>query len=373
MAKSLVLTYLCWFIGGAFGLHHVYLGRFKQAFLYWCLPGGYFGAGWFRDLWRIPEYVREANNDPGYVENLKQKMREYDSPPFKVVRFLAMTVASNLFSTLVLIALPTPKDELGPGLDFRLLVKFLAPVASAIGIWTVGNIGREQGPIKWPLAGCLLAAPFHFGVFGDGLRINYTIVTLSGIILFHWKSKSWRKTLDKPMPTWKRFLLLFLCCGLYSSLWCSYLYFNLKIVTKDGDEIRFRDAVGNFVKSPAFQSFASNVADLWRHALDEGFYSAWEKLIISLDPLGETHALKVLDLKKGTSQSEIKARYRELTKKWHPDKVKDETEKEEAHKRFMEIQQAYETLSDIKTKRATINSKQQNANQDEQQTNHEEL
>ena len=57
-----------------------------------------------------------------------------------------------------------------------------------------------------------MAAPFHFGVFGDGLRINYTIVTLSGIILFHWKSKSWRKTLDKPMPTWKRFLLLFLCC-----------------------------------------------------------------------------------------------------------------------------------------------------------------
>ena len=46
--------------------------------------GGYFGAGWFRDLWRIPEYVREANNEPGYVENLKQKMREYDSPPFKV-------------------------------------------------------------------------------------------------------------------------------------------------------------------------------------------------------------------------------------------------------------------------------------------------
>ena len=40
----------------------------------------------------------------------------------------------------------------------------------------------------------------------------------------------------------------------------------------------------------------------------------------------------------------------------------------------MEIQQAYETLSDIKTKRATINSKQQNSNQEEQQTNdHEEL
>ena len=81
--------------------------------------------------------------------------------------------------------------------------------------------------------------------------------------------------------------------GLYSSLWGSYIYFNLKIVTKDGDEIRFRDAAGHFIKSPAFQQFAANVADLFGHMRDEGFSSAWEKFIISLDPLGETNALKV--------------------------------------------------------------------------------
>ena len=58
---SLCVTYLLWLLGGWLGLHHFYLGRDKQALVWWCLPGGYFGLGWFRDLWRIPEYVREAN------------------------------------------------------------------------------------------------------------------------------------------------------------------------------------------------------------------------------------------------------------------------------------------------------------------------
>ena len=46
--------------------------------------GGYFGAGWFRDLWRIPEYVRDANNDPGFLADLSEKVRTLSKPPFKV-------------------------------------------------------------------------------------------------------------------------------------------------------------------------------------------------------------------------------------------------------------------------------------------------
>lgn len=39
MAKSLVLTYILWLFGGYLGLHHFYLRRDKQAFLWWCFPG----------------------------------------------------------------------------------------------------------------------------------------------------------------------------------------------------------------------------------------------------------------------------------------------------------------------------------------------
>jgi TM2 domain-containing membrane protein YozV len=37
---SLFVAYILWLVGGFFGLHHFYLGRDLQAFLWWCLPGG---------------------------------------------------------------------------------------------------------------------------------------------------------------------------------------------------------------------------------------------------------------------------------------------------------------------------------------------
>ena len=52
---------------------------------------------------------------------------------------------------------------------------------------------------------------------------------------------------------------------------------------------------------------------------------------------------EVLGVKKSASQDEIKKAYRELARKWHPDRNPDD---EEAEERFKEIQQAYDTLSD---------------------------
>jgi molecular chaperone DnaJ len=52
---------------------------------------------------------------------------------------------------------------------------------------------------------------------------------------------------------------------------------------------------------------------------------------------------EVLGVGKSASQDEIKKAYRELARKWHPDRNPDD---EEAEERFKEIQQAYDTLSD---------------------------
>lgn len=71
------ITYFFWLIGGLFGLHHFYLERDIQCFLSWCTIGGYFGFGWLRDIFYIPSYVRDANQEPKSVADLTQKLRTH--------------------------------------------------------------------------------------------------------------------------------------------------------------------------------------------------------------------------------------------------------------------------------------------------------
>lgn len=74
--KSVCVTYFLWLIGGWCGLHQIYLRRDRHAFVIWSSAAGYLGFGLIRDLWRIPEYVKDANEEPVYMENLIKTMRK---------------------------------------------------------------------------------------------------------------------------------------------------------------------------------------------------------------------------------------------------------------------------------------------------------
>ncbi|XP_028131070.1 dnaJ homolog subfamily B member 6-like [Diabrotica virgifera virgifera] len=62
---------------------------------------------------------------------------------------------------------------------------------------------------------------------------------------------------------------------------------------------------------------------------------------------------KILKVSKNASTEEIKKAYKKLALKWHPDKNPDN--KEEATKKFREISEAYEVLSDSKKRRTYDN------------------
>lgn len=127
---NLVVAYILWFFGGAWGLHHFYLGRDRHAFIWWSTWAGCFGLGWVRDLWRIPEYVYAANKDPGYLKDLNEKAKRYPIPQFNVVRFAGEVVVGFLFGILIRICIPDDYVELFIG---RVLSIIVPPFAVAIG------------------------------------------------------------------------------------------------------------------------------------------------------------------------------------------------------------------------------------------------
>ena len=55
---------------------------------------------------------------------------------------------------------------------------------------------------------------------------------------------------------------------------------------------------------------------------------------------------KILGIKRNAKPKEIKKAYRELALQWHPDKHSGEEDKEKATKKFAEISEAYEILTD---------------------------
>ena len=258
---SVCVAYLLWLVGGWLGLHHFYLKRDKQAFVWWCLPGGYFGLGWVRDLWRIPEYVREANLESGWLVQQQEKQRTTELPPWKMARWGGMLVVGNMFGMLPAMAVPNKEDL---GLDLGLLGLLLTPLGCALGIWLVGNIGRWQGSLLRPLVACYLTLPAYlYGlniiswttIIGNVLKfIEFPLLILltqqlSGAYAF---KREWRPMGRAGRAWYVRAAVLAACGALYLGMWSSYVYFNAEVV-HNGDRIKLRDAVGNFVKSEAVQ------------------------------------------------------------------------------------------------------------------------
>ncbi|XP_063585506.1 dnaJ homolog subfamily C member 22-like isoform X1 [Penaeus indicus] len=338
--KSIWIAYLLWLIGGLVGLHLIYLRRDRQAFIWMCTLGGYLGFGAIRDLFRIPEYVRDVNNAEGYA------VCGTEPPPFSVLRFVGEILVGNSWTYLLAAAVPQ-EDICG----FSLVpLIHLAPLGSALAVWTIGNIGREKADLKWAFFGAGVFVPVS--VFHQPYN-NFGAV-LSAVLL-NWKGRGWKKKPHTRTPICKRLATFTVCGLLFSSLWLSYLYFNATVTDKHGERIKLRDAAENFLNSPMFLEFKKNMKAIYDDANENGWSNAWSNFVDSLDPFGEKHALKVLGLGKGATQEEITSTYRKLAKEWHPDRHKEE--KESASEKFIKIKEAYEKLSTIKRERAWKNKR----------------
>lgn len=339
--KSLFRAYLCWLFGGVFGLHHFYLGRDKHAFITLSTFGGYFTLGLVRDLWRLPEYVKDANNDLEYLRWLHNQMKANERPPSSIVRQSGLMIMGNLFAYLVEYAIP---KELLHDNVVMILKLLLIPFASALGVWLVGNVGRHQGSIKKPLIAAYLSTiPTIFFSIPHG-----SFSTIAATIVFNKYSKHWRLQRPRHKSFIKRVAVLNICILLYLSLWSSWLYFGCTIEDPETREpIKCSVAFDNFINSPAYTNLSEAVWMLIEHVRHQGVIGLWKEIMQEFDVSGKGTALAVLGLKEDASPQEIIAKYKKLSVEYHPDREKDELKKVEKHEKFIQVQQAYKKLESV--------------------------
>lgn len=91
--------------------------------------GGYFGIGWIGEIFQIPELVRDANEDPAFIEKFINTLRTNRKPKFTTSRFLFGIMVGYLWAQLILLAIP--QDSFW-GIDWSYL-HWLVPLAGSLG------------------------------------------------------------------------------------------------------------------------------------------------------------------------------------------------------------------------------------------------
>jgi hypothetical protein len=168
------------------GLHHIYLKRPHQCFL-WCVSFGGYGVGLARDFFLIPRYAAEAS---GRVQCRGER------PPMRVVEVIAMLAFASHMGWLARSVLPSAPTS-GPERTWHSVYSFLlsifgqvrlslrrmprkaccSPVAhcpagwrawhdaalrdfcwQAVGVWAVGNApAMKTVSFKWVLLSVAVA------------------------------------------------------------------------------------------------------------------------------------------------------------------------------------------------------------------------
>ncbi|XP_049297624.1 dnaJ homolog subfamily C member 22 isoform X1 [Anopheles funestus] len=348
--KSVLTAYVLWLFGGVFGVHHFYLRQDRRAFIWWSTLG-YFGIGWLAEILQIPSMVRDANDDPRFVQEFNAKLRTNRKPPFSTGRFLLAIMIGYWWGQMIMIAIP---QAVFYGIDWGFL-HWLIPFGVALGVWTVGNMGREKG-VFWH---CLLVSygSYLSRYFVMDEAYWFTTMAFCSALAFDHFSKEWNLEVPKRKRLARRLATLTASAVIYLSLWGCFVYFNGTITDSEGDEVPVHEAIYNFLKSPWWTDLKQTLYDTVQFAKHHGWAEVWKQIIDSMDADGEQNAYKVLGISATASQNEINTLCRNLSKESHPDKVKDESKRRAAEERFMEIQQACEVLSKTRRKRRQRNKK----------------
>uniref|UniRef100_A0A8D0BEQ4 DnaJ homolog subfamily C member 22 n=1 Tax=Salvator merianae TaxID=96440 RepID=A0A8D0BEQ4_SALMN len=331
MAKRLLVAIALWALGGPLGLHHLYLGRDNHALL-WMLTLGGCGIGWLSEFWLLPGWVTQANSTP--------RPHHDEQPPLSLICFLGQALVGIYFGLVALTGLSSL-----PGFYFLVL-----PLAVGLGVHLVSGVGDQTSDLRATLMAAFITAPLFYG---HPVGILPVSLTTSVTAQQHRRYKPNRNTTEKFSARLYRLGLAYLAFSM-PLVYCAF-HNTAATITYVSDTIgTMLDWLNVF---PSLRGILESALLLPYHTwkmLDfhGGNFQEWEKVfafMYSLQNERERMAYKVLGIKDDATLEEITKSYRELVKRWHPDHNPHQAAEAERH--FIEVQEAYELLTEIRKPR----------------------
>ncbi|KAL8163797.1 UNVERIFIED_CONTAM: DnaJ subfamily C member 22 [Gekko kuhli] len=328
MAKRLWVAVALWALGGPAGLHHLYLGRDNHALL-WMLTLGGFGVGWLWELWLLPGWVARANS--------ASEVRRDGRPPLSPVRFLGQALVGIYFGLVALIGLSTL-----PGFYLVAL-----PLAVGLGVHLVSEVGDQSSDLQGTLTAAFITAPiFH----GRSVAILPISLTTSVVAQRHRHYKASRGSSEKLSARLYRLGLAYLAF----SAPLAHCAFSNTAATANYIASAIGAALDWVSVFPSLSGILESMLLLpyraWKIlGFGDSYFQEWEKVFVfvqSFQSERQQMAYKILGLHSDATLDEINKSYRELVKHWHPDHNPHRAT--EAERRFIEVQAAYELLTQMK-------------------------
>ncbi|XP_038642229.1 dnaJ homolog subfamily C member 22 isoform X2 [Scyliorhinus canicula] len=272
MAKSLLITYVLWFFGGPFGLHHIYLGRDSHALL-WMVTFGGFGVGWAREFWRLPKYVQSANMH----RSSKIQRRRDLQPSMSIVRVLGQIAVGIYFGIVALISLSSLNS-------FYIMA---LPLAITLGVHLVANIGEETSNLKTTMMASFITSPVFYGRSIATIPIS---IVASITSLQHRQYKTPSHTEDNLSVrlyrlglSWLAFTMPISYCMFHNTtVTVTYIADTISLIL---DSVRIFPMLSGLLESAFLLPYHTWTLFTDRTGLSYGYNQEWEKLLASFSAI----------------------------------------------------------------------------------------
>lgn len=276
---------------------------------------------------------------------LRNRGQEKGIPPLSLLRFAAQTTVGIYFGLVALISLSSMANFYIVGL----------PLAVGLGVLLVATVGNQTSDFKNTLGAAFLMSPVFYG-----RPIAILPISLAASITAQ-KHRRYKASAESETISLRLYRL-----GL------AYLAFTgplaYSVLCNTAATLSYvAETLGSFLSWFSFFPLLGRLLEsvfllpcriLWLLVGDPGFtsrqFQEWEKLYEFVESFQDEKrqlAYQVLGLPEGATNEEIHRTYRDLVKVWHPDHNRHQ--REEAQRRFLEIQAAYEFLSQPKKPRAS--------------------